>query len=59
LFGETLDIGVGNLLDQVGRLLSLGFPGGPKIEQLAKGKYYPLPYTVKGMDVQSAAWSRA
>jgi bifunctional N6-L-threonylcarbamoyladenine synthase / protein kinase Bud32 len=53
VFGETLDIGVGNFLDQVGRELKLGFPGGPKIEQLAKqGKYYALPYTVKGMDVQ-------
>jgi tRNA A37 threonylcarbamoyltransferase TsaD len=31
----------------------LGFPGGPKLAALAeKGKkYYPLPYTVKGMDV--------
>jgi N6-L-threonylcarbamoyladenine synthase len=53
VFGETLDIGVGNFLDQIGRDLGLGFPAGPKIEQLAaNGKYYPLPYTVKGMDVQ-------
>ncbi len=52
VFGETLDIGVGNFLDQVARSLDLGFPGGPKIELLAKeGSYYPLPYTVKGMDV--------
>ncbi|MEM2873901.1 MAG: bifunctional N(6)-L-threonylcarbamoyladenine synthase/serine/threonine protein kinase [Candidatus Nanoarchaeia archaeon] len=52
LFGETLDIGVGNFLDSFGRALGLGFPAGPKIEQLAKkGKHYiELPYTIKGMD---------
>jgi glycoprotease/Kae1 family metallohydrolase len=53
VFGETLDMGVGNFLDHVGRILGLGFPAGPAIEQLAKsGEYYALPYTVKGMDVQ-------
>ncbi len=53
IFGETLDIGVGNFLDTFARGLGLGFPGGPKIEQLAlKGKkYVELPYVVKGMDV--------
>ncbi|MFT4304782.1 MAG: KEOPS complex N(6)-L-threonylcarbamoyladenine synthase Kae1 [Candidatus Woesearchaeota archaeon] len=53
IFGETLDIGVGNFLDALARELELGFPGGPKIEQLAiKGKkFIPLPYVVKGMDV--------
>ncbi len=53
IFGETLDIGVGNCLDTFARLLGLGFPGGPKIEQLAKksSKYIALPYVVKGMDV--------
>ncbi len=53
VFGESLDGGIGNFLDQFARHLKLGFPGGPKIEQLAKlGKeYIPLPYAVKGMDV--------
>jgi universal protein Kae1 len=52
IFGETLDMGIGNFLDQFARYLDLGFPGGPKIEQLAKkGKYVDLPYSVKGMDV--------
>ncbi|MEK6839629.1 MAG: KEOPS complex N(6)-L-threonylcarbamoyladenine synthase Kae1, partial [Nanoarchaeota archaeon] len=51
VFGETLDIGLGNALDKFAREIGLGFPGGPKIEQMAlKGKYVPLPYTVKGMD---------
>jgi universal protein Kae1 len=52
IFGETLDIGLGNALDKFGRLIGLGFPAGPKIEQLAKqGEYIELPYVVKGMDV--------
>ncbi len=53
IFGETLDIGVGNFIDSFARVIGLGFPGGPKVEQLAKqGKnYIELPYVVKGMDV--------
>jgi N6-L-threonylcarbamoyladenine synthase len=52
IFGETLDVGIGNFIDKFGRVLGLGFPGGPKIEQLAKtGKYIELPYSIKGMDV--------
>jgi len=52
VFGETLDIGVGNFLDNFGRALGLGFPAGQKIDELAKkGKtYIELPYTIKGMD---------
>jgi len=53
IFGETLDIGVGNFIDTFARYAGLGFPGGPKISKLAeKGKeYIPLPYSIKGMDV--------
>lgn len=53
VFGETLDQGVGNSLDQFARYIGMGFPGGPKIEKLAlEGKnYVELPYVVKGMDV--------
>jgi len=52
IMGETLDIGLGNMLDKLGRILGLGFPAGKEIEQLAKkGEYIPLPYVVKGMDV--------
>ena len=52
VFGETLDVGVGNFLDSFGRTIGIGFPAGPKIEELAKKgkKYIELPYTVKGMD---------
>ena len=51
-FGETLDIGVGNFLDVIGRAMGLGFPAGPVIDKMAKGKrtYIELPYTIKGMD---------
>lgn len=52
VFGETLDLGLGNMLDKLGRLMGLGFPAGAKIEELAqKGRYVELPYVVKGMDV--------
>ncbi|MEA2055137.1 MAG: bifunctional N(6)-L-threonylcarbamoyladenine synthase/serine/threonine protein kinase [Candidatus Thermoplasmatota archaeon] len=53
VFGETLDIGIGNCLDKFGRKMGMKFPAGPKIEEMArKGKkYVPLPYSVKGMDV--------
>ncbi|MBI5803756.1 tRNA (adenosine(37)-N6)-threonylcarbamoyltransferase complex transferase subunit TsaD [Candidatus Pacearchaeota archaeon] len=52
VFGETLDLGVGNFIDKVARSFGLGFPGGPEIEKLAKnGKYTELPYSIKGMDV--------
>jgi len=56
IFGETLDVGLGNMLDKFARAIGLGFPGGPKVEQLAKrGKnYVELPYSVKGMDVSFA-----
>ena len=53
VFGETLDMGVGNFIDTFARYSNIGFPGGPKIEELAKKsrKYVELPYKVKGMDV--------
>ncbi|MBR9690741.1 bifunctional N(6)-L-threonylcarbamoyladenine synthase/serine/threonine protein kinase [Candidatus Woesearchaeota archaeon] len=53
VFGETLDMGIGNFLDAFGRVLGIGFPAGPKIEEMAKkGKnFVELPYVVKGMDV--------
>lgn len=53
VIGECLSIALGNALDKFGRVSGLGFPAGPKIEQLAKnGKYIELPYVVKGMDVE-------
>ncbi|RLG23030.1 bifunctional N(6)-L-threonylcarbamoyladenine synthase/serine/threonine protein kinase [Methanosarcinales archaeon] len=53
IFGETIDVGLGNALDKFAREIGLSHPGGPKIEELAKksSKYIELPYTVKGMDL--------
>src|SRR6266545_2636125 len=53
VFGETLDIGIGNLLDKFARECGLAFPGGPILEKLARegSRLLPLPYSVKGMDV--------
>ncbi|MGA2698339.1 MAG: bifunctional N(6)-L-threonylcarbamoyladenine synthase/serine/threonine protein kinase [Methanoregula sp.] len=52
IFGETLDIGIGNALDKFARAKDLPHPGGPLIEAQAKaGHYFELPYTVKGMDL--------
>ncbi len=56
IFGETLDNGCGNFIDGFARHIGLGFPGGPKIAELAKNgkEYIELPYAVKGMDVSFA-----
>ncbi|MFX0049293.1 MAG: bifunctional N(6)-L-threonylcarbamoyladenine synthase/serine/threonine protein kinase [Candidatus Hermodarchaeota archaeon] len=53
IFGETLDIPVGNLIDSFARDVGIPHPGGPKVEELAKksSKYLALPYVVKGMDL--------
>ena len=56
IFGETLDIAVGNCLDRFARIIGLSNDPSPgyNIEQMAKkssGKYIELPYVVKGMDV--------
>jgi len=55
IFGETLDIAVGNCPDRFARVINLSNDPSPgyNIEQEAKkGKrLVPLPYTTKGMDV--------
>jgi len=53
IFGETLDISVGNCLDTFARAAGLEYPGGPEVERRAsQGRHLiPLPYTVKGMDL--------
>ena len=50
IYGETLDIPIGNLFDQFARKSGLASPGGPIIEKMAKSgsKILDLPYTVKG-----------
>jgi len=55
IFGETIDIAVGNCLDRFARVLGLSNDPCPgyNIEQLARQgtTLVPLPYVVKGMDV--------
>jgi universal protein Kae1 len=53
IFGETLDIAIGNCLDTFARVANLEYPGGPDIERKAQkgSKLIPLPYVVKGMDL--------
>jgi len=61
VLGETLDIGIGNMLDKFARTQGIPFPGGPVIEKLA-AKWLEdnpnptmdgleLPYAVRGMDL--------
>ena len=61
VFGETLDIGIGNALDKFARGAGLQHPGGPKIEELARkaSSYVQLPYVVKGMDFSFSGLSTA
>ena len=61
VLGETLDIGIGNMLDKFARAQGIPVPGGPVIEKLAAkwGEDNPnasmdgleLPYAVRGMDL--------
>ena len=57
LLGESLDDAAGEAFDKVAKLLGLGYPGGPIIDELAdKGNYkkyhFPRPMTDKpGLDM--------
>ncbi|MEM4311354.1 MAG: KEOPS complex N(6)-L-threonylcarbamoyladenine synthase Kae1 [Nitrososphaerales archaeon] len=53
IFGETLDLTIGQILDQFGRELGYSSPAGSIIEELASNSknYILMPYTVKGNDV--------
>ncbi len=54
--GQTLDDAIGECFDKTGRLMQLGYPGGPMIQKLAlqceditaARKKYPLPIPMKG-----------
>ena len=54
LLGSTRDDSVGEAYDKVGRLLGLGYPGGPAIDKLAvKGKAcipFPRPMLHEGLE---------
>jgi N6-L-threonylcarbamoyladenine synthase len=53
VFGETMDIGIGNMIDKFGRSVGMPFPAGPHLERKARegSELLDLPYSVKGMDV--------
>ncbi len=53
VYGETIDIGLGNLVDVVGRKLKLDPPDAVGVVNAAlRGKnYINLPYTVRGMNL--------
>ena len=61
VLGETLDIGIGNMLDKFARNQGFPFPGGPVVEKMAAEwlknnpdaslKGLELPYAVHGMDL--------
>ncbi|CAJ0930872.1 unnamed protein product, partial [Mesorhabditis belari] len=55
IFGETIDLAVGNCLDRFARTIRLSNDPSPgyNIEQAAKKgkKFLQIPYTIKGMDV--------
>lgn len=53
VLGETLDIGLGNLLDNFARSANLQEQHGAVVDELAKKgeKYIEMPYTIKGMDL--------
>lgn len=56
VLGRTLDDAAGECLDKIGRMLNLGYPAGPVLEQLAKvgspTTAFPLPLTtVKTFDL--------
>lgn len=54
IIGETLDMGIGNMLDKAAR--KIGLNNAAELEKLAleAKEYIRLPYTVKGMNVTFA-----
>ncbi len=51
VLGETLDMGLGNLFDVFGREAGIYPAHGGEVARLSEsGEYFPLPYTVKGMN---------
>lgn len=51
VYGETFDIGIGNMLDNFARRAKLVPSWGSTVARVAEGgSYIDMPYTVKGMD---------
>ncbi|MDB3954567.1 tRNA (adenosine(37)-N6)-threonylcarbamoyltransferase complex transferase subunit TsaD [Alphaproteobacteria bacterium] len=53
LLGQSIDDALGEAFDKTGRLLGLGYPGGPAIEKIAVNGdpfRFKLPHPLKGRD---------
>ncbi len=53
LYGTTIDDAVGEAFDKTAKLLGLPYPGGPRIEAMARegnARRYPLPRPMKGRE---------
>lgn len=51
VYGETFDIGIGNMLDNFAREAKMKPAWGSTVDKIASGgKYIEMPYSVKGMD---------
>ncbi len=60
LLGETLDDAAGEAFDKVAKMLGLGFPGGPKIDELAKQgnpKFVKFPRSYLGENIFDFSFS--
>jgi len=52
VLGETLDVGIGNMFDNFARAIKMERANGQALAELAEGgRYVPLPYSVKGMNL--------
>jgi tRNA N6-adenosine threonylcarbamoyltransferase len=60
LLGETLDDAAGEAFDKVAKMLGLGFPGGPKIDNMAKQgnpKFVKFPRSYLGGNIFDFSFS--
>ncbi|MBP1448873.1 MAG: N(6)-L-threonylcarbamoyladenine synthase Kae1 [Thermoproteus sp.] len=53
IFGETLDVAIGNAIDQFARAVGLGYPGIPAVEKCAERaeRALPFPLAITGQDL--------
>ncbi|MEM4892247.1 MAG: KEOPS complex N(6)-L-threonylcarbamoyladenine synthase Kae1, partial [Pyrobaculum sp.] len=56
VFGETLDVAIGNAIDMFAREVGLGFPGVPAVEKCGEGagELVPFPMPIIGQDLSYA-----
>lgn len=60
IIGETLDDAIGECFDKVGRMLDLGYPAGPVVEEIAKKgdeNRYILPIPMKNSSGANMSYS--